>query len=157
MDTLSTGSLKHFTLYLIWKCYCLLHYQTVQCTYQKYECNNENHENLSACLTTFVFEGCLIMIFCIFFQAGLTTVTHTVKFDIQIGGEDVGTITIGLFKEAAPKTVDNFFAIASGTEGFSYEGSTFHRVINNFMIQGGCSCFVLLENTLFIQYSKVWI
>ena len=46
-----------------------------------------------------------------------------------------GPITLRLFDEDAPKTVENFRRLAS--EGF-YDGLTFHRVIKDFMIQGGC-------------------
>jgi len=46
-----------------------------------------------------------------------------------------GAITFELFDEDAPKTTANFRKLAS--EGF-YDGLTFHRVINDFMIQGGC-------------------
>src|SRR5438105_905168 len=46
-----------------------------------------------------------------------------------------GTISLELFDEDAPKTVANFRKLAS--EGF-YDGLTFHRVIKDFMIQGGC-------------------
>ena len=46
-----------------------------------------------------------------------------------------GEITIELFDEDAPKTVDNFRTLAG--KGF-YDGLTFHRVIPDFMIQGGC-------------------
>jgi peptidyl-prolyl cis-trans isomerase B (cyclophilin B) len=46
-----------------------------------------------------------------------------------------GTITFELFDEDAPKTVENFRKLSS--EGF-YDGLTFHRVIKDFMIQGGC-------------------
>jgi peptidyl-prolyl cis-trans isomerase B (cyclophilin B) len=46
-----------------------------------------------------------------------------------------GEITIELFDADAPKTVDNFRKLAR--DGF-YDGLTFHRIISNFMIQGGC-------------------
>src|SRR5881409_1041241 len=46
-----------------------------------------------------------------------------------------GTIAIELFDEDAPKTVGNFRKLAG--DGF-YDGLTFHRVIRDFMIQGGC-------------------
>jgi peptidyl-prolyl cis-trans isomerase B (cyclophilin B) len=46
-----------------------------------------------------------------------------------------GDITLELFDEAAPKTVDNFKKLAR--DGF-YDGLVFHRVIRDFMIQGGC-------------------
>src|SRR5881397_1458200 len=46
-----------------------------------------------------------------------------------------GPVTVELHDEAAPKTVANFRTLAS--DGF-YDGLTFHRVIPDFMIQGGC-------------------
>ena len=46
-----------------------------------------------------------------------------------------GTIQLELFDEDAPETVANFRKLAS--DGF-YDGLVFHRVIGNFMIQGGC-------------------
>jgi peptidyl-prolyl cis-trans isomerase B (cyclophilin B) len=45
-----------------------------------------------------------------------------------------GSITIALYPEYAPKTVNNFVFLAG--EGY-YDGVTFHRVISNFMVQGG--------------------
>lgn len=48
---------------------------------------------------------------------------------------NMGTIKMRLFPEKAPKTVENF--VTHAKEGY-YDGLTFHRVINGFMIQGGC-------------------
>lgn len=52
----------------------------------------------------------------------------------EITMEDGGVIKVGLCRDYAPETVDNFIKLAK--EGF-YDGLTFHRVINGFMIQGG--------------------
>lgn len=60
-----------------------------------------------------------------------------VYFDITIDGAPAGRIVFRLFDDVVPKTAQNFRELATGQHGFGYAGSAFHRVIPQFMLQGG--------------------
>jgi len=74
--------------------------------------------------------------------------TLTAKIEIEHTGKPLGTFTCELFEKQSPKTVANFVGLARGLRPFKdkggewvkkplYDGLVFHRVITDFMIQGG--------------------
>lgn len=77
------------------------------------------------------------------FRTGIRQFSQTafkmsqVYFDTTANGKPIGRIVFKLYDDVVPKTAQNFRELATGQHGFGYKGSIFHRVIPQFMLQGG--------------------
>lgn len=60
-----------------------------------------------------------------------------VFFDITANGQPLGRVVMDLRFDVVPYTCENFYQLCTGEQGFGYEGAPFHRVIPDFMCQGG--------------------
>ncbi|XP_065597118.1 ranBP2-like and GRIP domain-containing protein 4 isoform X2 [Cyrtonyx montezumae] len=70
--------------------------------------------------------------------AELSTDTNpVVYFNVSANDEPLGRITMELFSNIVPRTAENFRALCTGEKGFGFKNTTFHRIVSDFICQGG--------------------
>ncbi|CAL9728291.1 peptidyl-prolyl cis-trans isomerase C, mitochondrial [Monosporozyma unispora] len=71
------------------------------------------------------------------FSSQSMAMAKKVFFEPTVNGSKMGRIEFTLYDEIVPKTAENFRALCTGEKGHGYQGTNFHRIIPQFMIQGG--------------------
>lgn len=76
--------------------------------------------------------------------------SQQVFFDVNIGGAAAGRVVMELRADVVPKTAENFRQLCTGEKGFGYKGSSFHRIIPQFMCQVNKADFRFLYPRAFL-------
>ncbi|KAL8841935.1 MAG: hypothetical protein Q9170_000715 [Blastenia crenularia] len=69
--------------------------------------------------------------------AATTSSKSQCYFDVTVNDGPPARIIFDLYYDVVPRTAENFRALCTGEKGYGYQGSTFHRIIPQFMLQGG--------------------
>lgn len=79
----------------------------------------------------------LLLVILLSVSSGMAQVRPKVFLDVTADGRPLGRIVIELRADVVPKTAENFRALCTGEKGFGFKASTFHRVVPQFMLNGG--------------------
>ena len=83
----------------------------------------------------------LVLVICLAYSCNGQAQRPIVGFDIAIDGQPAGQVIFELFSDITPDTAENFRQLCigdiNGRPGAGYKGSKFHRIIPDFMLQGG--------------------